>query len=180
MGTSHELGQNFAKAFDIEFLAPDGQREYAWQTSWGSSTRMVGGLIMAHGDDNGLRVPPRLAPIQVAVIVVKDATATEAAARLRRRAAASGASGSSWTTGPTCRSAAAPSTGSSRACRCGSRSARATWPTDRVTLVRRIAGGKTPTPLGRRARRRPDRRSSRTRSRCTTRPSGAGTRGSPT
>jgi prolyl-tRNA synthetase len=81
MGTSHELGQNFAKAFGIEFLAPSSQREYAWQTSWGSSTRMVGGLIMAHGDDDGLRVPPRLAPTQVAVVVVK-AEATEAAGRL--------------------------------------------------------------------------------------------------
>src|SRR5215213_6668605 len=72
MGTSHELGQNFAKAFGIEFLAPSGQREFAWQTSWGSSTRMVGGLIMAHGDDDGLRVPPRLAPAQVAVLVIKE------------------------------------------------------------------------------------------------------------
>jgi prolyl-tRNA synthetase len=81
MGTSHELGQNFAKAFGIEFLAPNSQREYAWQTSWGSSTRMLGGLVMAHGDDNGLRVPPRLAPTQVAVVVIK-AEATEAAVRV--------------------------------------------------------------------------------------------------
>ena len=81
MGTSHELGQNFAKVFGIEFLAPSGQREHAWQTSWGSSTRMVGGLIMAHGDDDGLRVPPRLAPTQVAVLVVKE-SALEAAERL--------------------------------------------------------------------------------------------------
>jgi prolyl-tRNA synthetase len=81
MGTSHELGQNFARAFGIEFLAPHGQREYAWQTSWGSSTRMVGGLIMAHGDDDGLRVPPRLAPTQVAVLVVKE-SALDAAGRL--------------------------------------------------------------------------------------------------
>ena len=81
MGTSHELGQNFAKAFGIEFLAPHGSREHAWQTSWGSSTRMVGGLIMAHGDDDGLRVPPRLAPTQVAVLVVKEA-ATPAAEAL--------------------------------------------------------------------------------------------------
>jgi prolyl-tRNA synthetase len=81
MGTSHELGQNFAKAFGIEFLTRNSQREYAWQTSWGSSTRMLGGLVMAHGDDNGLRVPPRLAPVQVAIVVVK-AEATEAATRL--------------------------------------------------------------------------------------------------
>jgi len=72
MGTSHELGQNFAKAFGIEFTSDSGLREHAWQTSWGVSTRMVGGLIMAHGDDNGLRVPPRLAPVQAVVLAVKD------------------------------------------------------------------------------------------------------------
>ena len=72
MATSHELGQTFARAFDIGFSAPSGQRELAWTTSWGSSTRVVGGLIMAHGDDNGLRVPPRLAPIQAVVVLVRD------------------------------------------------------------------------------------------------------------
>ena len=72
MGTSHELGQNFARAFDVQYLAASGQREYVWQTSWGVSTRMVGGLIMCHGDDAGLRVPPRLAPVQALVLVVKD------------------------------------------------------------------------------------------------------------
>lgn len=72
MGTSHELGQNFARAFDVQYLAASGQREYVWQTSWGVSTRMVGGLIMCHGDDAGLRVPPRLAPVQAIVLVVKD------------------------------------------------------------------------------------------------------------
>jgi prolyl-tRNA synthetase len=71
MGTSHELGQNFAKAFGIQFQDETGASEYAWQTSWGVSTRLVGALIMAHGDDAGLRIPPRLAPIQVAVVVVK-------------------------------------------------------------------------------------------------------------
>jgi prolyl-tRNA synthetase len=72
MGTSHELGQNFARAFDVQFLAASGQREYVWQTSWGVSTRMIGGLIMCHGDDAGLRVPPRLAPVQAIVLVVRD------------------------------------------------------------------------------------------------------------
>src|SRR5947207_10231717 len=72
MGTSHELGQNFARAFDISYTSASGSVEYAWTTSWGSSTRMLGGLIMCHGDDNGLRVPPRLAPVQVYVRVVKD------------------------------------------------------------------------------------------------------------
>src|SRR5947209_4590440 len=73
MGTSHLLGQNFAKVFDTQFLTESGEREYAWQTSWGVSTRLVGALIMGHGDDAGLRVPPTLAPIQVVVLVVKDA-----------------------------------------------------------------------------------------------------------
>ncbi|MDQ3977931.1 MAG: proline--tRNA ligase [Actinomycetota bacterium] len=71
MGTSHELGQNFARAFGIQFQDQSGNSEFAWQTSWGVSTRLVGALIMAHGDDAGLRVPPRLAPVQVVVIVVK-------------------------------------------------------------------------------------------------------------
>ena len=72
MGTSHELGQNFARAFNIEFSGADGRRSLAWTTSWGSSARMVGGLIMVHGDDHGLRVPPALAPIQIVVMAVKD------------------------------------------------------------------------------------------------------------
>ena len=71
MGTSHELGQNFARAFDIEYSSKDGGRELVWTTSWGSTTRMVGGLIMVHGDDSGLRVPPVLAPTQVVVMAVK-------------------------------------------------------------------------------------------------------------
>jgi prolyl-tRNA synthetase len=72
MGTSHELGQNFARAFDTTFLDESGRQQLVWTTSWGTSTRMVGGLIMAHGDDRGLQVPPSLAPVQVVVILVKD------------------------------------------------------------------------------------------------------------
>ncbi|HEX6392361.1 MAG TPA: proline--tRNA ligase [Acidimicrobiales bacterium] len=72
MGTSHELGQNFAKAFGIQFSSESGSLEYAWQTSWGVSTRLVGALIMCHGDDAGLRLPPALAPVQVVVVVVRD------------------------------------------------------------------------------------------------------------
>ncbi len=72
MGTSHELGQNFARAFEIQHLDASGQQQLCWTTSWGVSTRMVGGLIMCHGDDAGLRVPPRLAPTQVVVVLVKD------------------------------------------------------------------------------------------------------------
>jgi prolyl-tRNA synthetase len=69
-GTSHNLGQNFARAFDIMYQTPDNQQEYAWTTSWGVSTRLVGALIMAHSDDEGLVVPPRLAPIQVVVVPI--------------------------------------------------------------------------------------------------------------
>jgi prolyl-tRNA synthetase len=71
-GTSHELGQNFARAFGIEYLDDQGTQQTAWTTSWGVSTRMVGGLIMGHGDDAGLKVPPRLAPIQCVVLAVRD------------------------------------------------------------------------------------------------------------
>jgi prolyl-tRNA synthetase len=80
MGTSHELGQNFARAFGIDYLAASGQRELAWTTSWGITTRLVGGLVMAHGDDLGLRVPPRLAPVQAAVLMVKDGEGVAAVA----------------------------------------------------------------------------------------------------
>ncbi|WP_018722138.1 proline--tRNA ligase [Salinispora fenicalii] len=83
LGTSHELGQNFGRAFDISYTSAEGGREYAWTTSWGTSTRMLGGLIMCHGDDNGLRVPPKLAPVQAYVMVVKDGEGVgEAATRL--------------------------------------------------------------------------------------------------
>jgi prolyl-tRNA synthetase len=69
-GTSHNLGQNFAKAFDLKFQAEDGSLAYAWNTSWGVSTRLVGGLVMTHGDDNGLRIPPLLAPIEVVIVPI--------------------------------------------------------------------------------------------------------------
>ncbi|MGD0853121.1 MAG: proline--tRNA ligase [Acidimicrobiales bacterium] len=72
MATSHELGQNFARAFDIYFQSEAGQAELCFTSSWGASTRLVGGLIMLHGDDDGLVVPPRLAPIQAIVIAVRD------------------------------------------------------------------------------------------------------------
>jgi len=69
-GTSHNLGQNFAKAFDVTFQTEKGTREYVYATSWGLSTRMIGALIMAHGDDSGIVIPPKLATIQVAVIPI--------------------------------------------------------------------------------------------------------------
>lgn len=69
-GTSHFLGQNFGKAFNVTFVDKDGKTDYAWATSWGVSTRLVGALIMAHSDDNGLVLPPHLAPIQVVIIPI--------------------------------------------------------------------------------------------------------------
>jgi prolyl-tRNA synthetase len=69
-GTSHFLGQNFSKAFDVQFQNQAGQRQYAWATSWGASTRLVGGLIMTHSDDQGLVLPPRVAPIHVVIVPI--------------------------------------------------------------------------------------------------------------
>ena len=69
-GTSHFLGQNFGKAFDVQFLNKDNQVEYAWATSWGVSTRLMGALIMTHSDDNGLVLPPKLAPLQVVIVPI--------------------------------------------------------------------------------------------------------------
>jgi prolyl-tRNA synthetase len=68
--TSHDLGQNFSKQFDVKFQDKDGQTKYVWQNSWGFSTRSIGGLLLAHGDDAGIVLPPKLAPIQVVVLPV--------------------------------------------------------------------------------------------------------------
>jgi prolyl-tRNA synthetase len=69
-GTSHFLGQNFAKAFNVQYTGKDGKLEYVWGTSWGVSTRLIGGLIMAHSDDDGLVLPPKLAPIHVVIVPI--------------------------------------------------------------------------------------------------------------
>ena len=69
-GTSHFLGQNFAKAFDVKYTSKEGKQEYVWATSWGVSTRLIGGLIMTHSDDFGLVLPPKLAPIQVVIVPI--------------------------------------------------------------------------------------------------------------
>ena len=69
-GTSHFLGQNFAKAFDVQYVNKEGKLEYVWATSWGVSTRLMGALIMAHSDNNGLVLPPKLAPIQVVMVPI--------------------------------------------------------------------------------------------------------------
>jgi prolyl-tRNA synthetase len=90
-GTSHFLGQNFAKAFDVTFLNRENQQEHVWATSWGVSTRLVGGLIMTHSDDDGLVLPPKLAPVQVVIIPIPkpapelDAASDKIAEALRSR-----------------------------------------------------------------------------------------------
>ena len=92
-GTSHFLGQNFAKAFDCTFQNKDNEPEYVWATSWGVSTRLIGALIMTHGDDKGVVMPPKLAPNQVAIVPItgKDsAPVVEAAQRIERELAAAG------------------------------------------------------------------------------------------
>ena len=78
MGTSHNMGTNFAKAFGIQFTGSDGQVQLCNTTSWGVSTRVVGGLVMAHGDDDGLRLPPAVAPVQAVVMAIKEETVEEA------------------------------------------------------------------------------------------------------
>jgi prolyl-tRNA synthetase len=78
-GTSHFLGQNFSRQFDLKFQSEAGQEEYAWNTSWGVSTRLVGGLVMTHGDDAGLVLPPRLAPTQVVIVPILRGDDTQAA-----------------------------------------------------------------------------------------------------
>ena len=90
-GTSHNLGQNFAKAFDVKFSNADNQEEYVWASSWGVSTRLIGGLIMTHSDDEGLVLPPKLAPVQVVIVPIPkpnetlDTKAKELMADLRTR-----------------------------------------------------------------------------------------------
>jgi prolyl-tRNA synthetase len=88
-GTSHDLGQNFGKAFDVKFQDEDGGIAYVWQTSWGVSTRLIGGLIMTHSDDDGLVLPPRVAPIHIVIVPIfrgeeQRARVLEAAERLKR------------------------------------------------------------------------------------------------
>jgi prolyl-tRNA synthetase len=88
-GTSHNLGQNFAKAFELSYQSETGGKEYAWNTSWGVSTRLIGALVMTHGDDAGLRVPPLLAPTELVIVPIyrtdeERSAVLEAAARIER------------------------------------------------------------------------------------------------
>jgi prolyl-tRNA synthetase len=147
MGTSHELGQNFARAFDIDYLSAEGRQELCWTTSWGSSTRMLGGLIMSHGDDHGLRLPPAVAPVQAQVTVVKDGPGVaEAAGDLRDalRGAGVRVALDDRTDVPFGRRAVdAELRGIPVRVEVGPRDLKA----GAVTLVRRIPGTKTPVPL---------------------------------
>jgi len=85
MGTSHNLGQNFSKVFDIKFIGEDEKEHYVWQTSWGISTRLIGTLVMVHGDDKGLVLPPKVAPVQVVIVPIpyKDVDAESILAKAR-------------------------------------------------------------------------------------------------
>ena len=94
-GTSHDLGQNFGKAFDVKFQNKEGQLDYVWQTSWGVSTRLIGGLVMSHSDDKGLVLPPKIAPIKAVLVPIfrKDeekAAVLEAAHRIAKEIGATG------------------------------------------------------------------------------------------
>ena len=84
-GTSHNLGQNFSKVFNVKFLDEKGENQFAWQTSWGVSTRLIGALIMAHGDDKGIILPPKIAPTQIVFVPIwkdeKRGSRLEAAAQ---------------------------------------------------------------------------------------------------
>jgi len=148
MGTSHELGQNFARAFDITFSGASGGLETAWTTSWGTSTRMLGGLIMCHGDDAGLRVPPRLAPVQAHLMVVKQGEGVaEAAATLRdelRDAGVRVALDDRVDTAFGRRAVDAELKGYPVRVEIGPRD----LASGNVVLVRRVDGSKTPVPVG--------------------------------
>lgn len=85
-GTSHDLGQNFGKAFDVKFQNKEGQQDFVWQTSWGVSTRLIGALIMSHSDDNGLVLPPKLAPVHVVIVPIYGKGADEEVVREHGRA----------------------------------------------------------------------------------------------
>jgi prolyl-tRNA synthetase len=87
-GTSHMLGENFAKMFDTQYLGRDGQKHYVWQTSWGVSTRLIGALIMTHSDDAGLILPPKLAPVQIVIIIIGKTPEERAAVKTKAHALA--------------------------------------------------------------------------------------------
>jgi hypothetical protein len=138
------------RAFGTRYLSREGERELVRGISWGSSTRVPGGLIMSHGDDTGLRVPPRLAPVQVVVLAIKGEGAVPAKVREIAdllRAAGARLQADDRTDTP---SRAAPSTGSRRASSYAPRSAPVTWRAGTAIPVRRVPGARSPSPSTRR------------------------------
>ena len=132
--TSHDLGQNFARAFDMKYLDRDNTEKLCWTTSWGMSWRMVGAVIMVHGDDQGLRLPPKIAPVQVVVVPIYKNDAEKAPCSRWPAACTPNsktpACACAWTIA-TRRPASSSTIGRCAACRCGSRSAPGTWPATR-------------------------------------------------
>ncbi len=126
-GTSHDLGQNFGKAFDVQFQNKEGQLDYVWQTSWGVSTRLIGGLIMSHSDDKGLVLPPKLAPIEGRAGADLSQGRREGARCWKPRTASRKMSARRWTIAKARRRARSSSTGSGAACRSCWNSDRAIW-----------------------------------------------------
>ncbi len=143
-GTSHDLGQNFGKAFDVKFQNKEGQLDYVWQTSWGVSTRLIGGLIMTHSDDKGLVLPPKLAPVKSVLVPIyrkdeeKARGARSRASHRRRSRRQSGRSRRAR------RRAPSSSTGSAAASPWCSNWGRAIWPP-----VRSCSSAATPAPRSR-------------------------------
>ena len=167
-GTSHFLGQNFAKASGIRYLSRAGQQEFAWTTSWGVSTRLIGTLIMAHADDDGLVLPPRVAPTQVVIIPVipkeeMRERCSAPAARWRRTSKRNRSSAipcASRSTPATSPAATRRGSGSRKARRCASRSARATLKPAPSSSAAATRGRRKSSPTRRRASRAKCRRCS--------------------
>ena len=126
-GTSHDLGQNFGKAFDVQFQIKEGQLDYVWQTSWGVSTRLIGGLIMSHSDDKGLVLPPKLAPVKIGAGSDLPQGRREGPRCWKPRTGSRKMSARKWTTAKGSRPARSSSIGSGAACRWCWNWGRAIW-----------------------------------------------------
>ena len=132
-GTSHYLGTNFARAFSIQYTADSGEQQYCHTSSWGMSARMIGGVIMTHGDDKGLVLPPLLAPYQVVIVPIGRGDQADQvlppASGAGRSGSAGRASARTWTPARSCRLDSSSTTGRCAACRSGWNWGRVTWPT---------------------------------------------------